>query len=172
MPIDTLKILVNFVPFKNDEQVTKKIADNEKKIEVLTELVAQYQLNELKFTKFVIKKQITDVLKSVDVKYLPYDLHSKYYLLCYAHNFKPKITFVNAVNHADGRDAGQNDPLGMRNMRSMSLHTIKQKWGGFVEDIILWFYKKYLYHILLSILVMLIIIWPKYAVPTMIILTM
>ena len=167
IPIDNVKILVNFVAFKNDEQISKKIADSERKIEVLTELVAQYQLNVLKFTKFMIKKQIIEVLKSIDVKYLPYDLHSKYYLLCYAHNFKPKITILNIGDNPNGQEGNLNNNIAGQGTSSMSMTRVKQKWDAFLENAILWMYSKYVYHMFLAVLLAIIVSFPQLMLPIM-----
>lgn len=117
----------------------------------------------------MVKKQIIDVLKSVDVKYLPYDLHSKYYLLCYALSYKPKITFMNNAHNPDAQHGDPNNLMRDPQARPMSFSLIKQKWNGHVENAVLWLYRNYLYHILLAIIIVLIFMYPSYVLVTMII---
>lgn len=138
----------------------------------MTELVAQYQLNELRFTKFVVKKQMIEVLKGVDIKYLPYDLHSKYYLLCYAINFKPKITFLNPTHTANMQNAGGANNHNNNVARPMTLQLVKQKWSSCVDSAIMWLYSKYLYLLILSVLVSFILAFPNYVLIALVVLAM
>ena len=140
-------MFVTLVTYKSNEEKTKRFYSNFRKVETLTELIAQYQLDSIRLN-YAFKLKVVKILKTIDVRYLPNESHPKYYLLCYAVGYKPKIALYGEYMARDTEI--MTTMAGVWNVVSTKLSSA---YSIVERNYIRFFYKFYL-HILFLMIIM------------------
>ena len=121
-------------------------------------MIAQYQLDAVKLNS-TFKWKVLNILKSVDVRYLPNESHAKYYLLCYAMGYKPKISLSSG-------DIAQEPTNGTTTIGYFVFFFLKIKtfFAALERNYIRFFYKFYLHILLLMALLFSVFLYPLYTI--------
>lgn len=147
MKLENIKVFVNLVTYKANEEKTKKFYSNFRKVETLTELIAQYQLDHIRLN-YAFKLKVIKILKTIDVRYLPNESHPKYYLLCYAVGYKPRITLYGIDMEIDNEI--MTTMTAVRNVVGTELSSV---YNIIERNYIRFFYKFYLHILFLMIII-------------------